>query len=348
MPKITLNRFIVLLFILTSVLPIVVLGLLHVSFLHRVLNTDRSFLQLIEHEEFILFCIYLFISCCAVILGVLCFKNLVSKPIEKLMLRMDELSENVSPTLIENKTFFSEIRRFIDKFNQMLGSLHQAQELRKDFISSLSHDIKIPLLAEQKAFELLRDYKLEQEDVQKITQSLIYNNSSLLHLINSLLDVFKFEAAELIIHKERISAEFLISQTEISLYPLLKEKNIEIEEDIAEGLFLNIDLAAFKRVIYNILMNAIENSPNDSKINIKIYNNKTGSHLVIKDQGNGIEPELKKSIFDKYSSYSKAKAGLGLGLYISKLIVEKHNGTIVIDSRIKQGTSFHIQIPIEE
>ncbi len=260
---------------------------------------------------------------------------------------MDKITEDSLPEILpDNRPYFFEIRKFIDKFNFMVAALQKAQLQRKDFISSLSHDIKIPLLAEQKAFELLRDYPLSSEETQKINQSLVHNNANLLHLINSLLDVFKFESNKLNIVKESTTATSLIQHCVSSLYPLIHEKNISIEETIAPDIFLNVDLQLFRRVVHNILVNAIENSNENSKIFIEIYNEADSNFIKIKDQGQGINPEQIGSIFDKYSSYTQTKAGLGLGLYISKLIVERHDGKIEVESLPNQGAHFKIKIPV--
>ena len=345
--KITLNRFLILLFLITSILPIVVLGLVHLTFLHKVLNSDQSFLSLIEHEEFNLFSIYVGVTFCLIVLGAFFFKRYVSKPIEKIISLMDKITEDSLPEIVpDNKSYFFEIRKFIDKFNFMINALRSAELQRRDFISRLSHDIKIPLLAEQKAFELLTDYSLTPEETLKINQSLVNNNVNLLHLINSLLDVLKFESGKIDVIKETTSGASLIQHCVSSLYPLIHEKNISIEENVPSDIFFNLDLQLIRRVIHNILVNAIENSPENSTIFIQLYNQGNSSFISIKDQGQGIAREQLESIFDKYSSYTKTKAGLGLGLYISKLIVERHGGKIDVESLANQGANFKIELPI--
>ncbi len=342
--RLTINRFSLLIFILTSVLPISILGFIHISFLHRTLNSKESFLKLIEHEEFVLFLIYLAIVFVCISIGVFCFKFLIAQPINKLLEKMELVSNNFYPEGLDLDSIFYEIKALIQRFNQMLHSLKKAEIEKKEFISSLSHDIKIPLLAEQKAFELLRDYNLDQEQFTKIKQSLCHNNQTLIHLINALLDSFKFESPEAKTKLELLDLKTLINESISSLYPLIQEHNLSIENNIRESYIIPMDQLQMKRVFHNIFMNAIENSFRSSLITINTNINPESIEINIQNTGTPIPKEEIASLFDKYSSYSKSKAGLGLGLYIAKLIILRHGGEIEAESD-NDKTRFLISLP---
>lgn len=343
MLRLTINRFVLVLFLLTSLLPIIVLAFMHLSFLDQTLNNNEPFLKLIEHEEFVLFCIYLTIVIISMSIGIFCFKLLISEPIEKLINKMELLSNNFYPSPLESESIFHEVKIIINKFNEMLGSLQKADAKKKEFISSLSHDIKIPLLAEQKALELLGDYNLSTEQFIKLNRNLIHNNTILLHLVNTLLDLYKLEEQDLELSKELFCLNTLLKDISESLYPLVKEKGIIFVLPSDNSVFIHADRLQFQRVFNNILMNAIENSYPESKIEIRVKEDETGINIDIENQGKAIEKNLLDSIFDKYSSYSTGKVGLGLGLYISSLIIKKHKGSIKASSDEKY-TVFSIVI----
>jgi len=346
--RLTLNKFSIIFILTTSVLPILGLGFIHINYLHQILNEEnKSFLTLIEHEEFNLFLIYLGFVFSCLILSLLYLKNLVIKPLINIANKLDQLSKGITVENIPNsKKYFYEIQEFIQEFNQTIQALQIAKRQRNDFIATLTHDLRVPLLAEKKAFELLREYKLDTESHSKILDSLIHSNDDLLNLINLLLDSYKFEEGLILINKREIKLSELIDKSLLSLYPLIQEKNIKIstlyEQRGTESVKVNLDEAQFSRVLNNILLNAIQNSPHQSSINIQLISTPELIELSIADDGYGIDKNKIDKIFDRYASGNEL--GTGLGLYISKLIIEAHQGELFVKNKDPNGVEFIIKL----
>lgn len=347
--KLTLNKFLIIFFLLTSVLPILGLGFLHINYLHQILNENKSFLTLIEHEEFNLFLIYSSIVVIGMTSCLIIFRNLVLKPFNNVAAKLNTLSQAENTDSIKNsKKYLHEIQIFINEFNKAVNTMKVAKQQRNDFIATLTHDLRVPLIAEQKAFKLLMDYSLDEATRSKLMNSLIHSNEDLLKLVNNLLDSYKFEEGQIIINKSRVSVSDLIERSLLSLYPLLTENKISIIKDFqpisTPNIYLDLDESQFTRVLNNILVNAIQNSPQASEITIQLRLLQDTVEISITDEGYGVDESKISKIFDRYSSGNKL--GTGLGLYISKLIIEAHSAQIFAKNKSPRGVEFIISLPI--
>lgn len=344
--KLTLNRFLLIFFLFTSVLPIFALSLIHINYLHKLLNHNQSFIRLIEHEELMLFYIYVAIVIVGISSCLILFRLYIFAPISNLVGKLDEIARGELPESINNnKNYLREVSQFINRFNQMIKILEDSKKQRADFIATLNHDLKTPILAEQKAFRLLKDYKLDSSNTNVIIDSLVHSNNDLVMLIDMLLDNLKYESGEIKVQKSfDLDAENLFKEYLDSLYPLFQEKSITIDLEVDPNTKLNIDRVQFKRVINNLMFNAFENSPNNTKVTIQVKDHISKTQIIIQDQGYGISVNQIDKIFERYSS-TKDKPGAGLGLYVSRVIVEKHKGSIEAFTTINQGSRFEILLP---
>jgi signal transduction histidine kinase len=348
--KLTLNKFLIIFFLLTSVCPILGLGFLHINYLHQILNENKSFLTLIEHEEFNLFLIYSGIVIIGMTSCLIIFRNLVLKPFNNVADKLNTLSQGENTDSIKNsKKYLHEIQIFINEFNKAVNTMKVVRQQRNDFIATLTHDLRVPLIAEQKAFKLLMDYSLDDATRSKLMNSLIHSNEDLLKLVNNLLDSYKFEEGQIIINKSRVSVSDLIERSLLSLYPLLTENKISIIKDFqpisTPNIYLDLDESQFTRVLNNILVNAIQNSPQASEITIQLRLLQDTVEISITDEGYGVDESKISKIFDRYSSGNKL--GTGLGLYISKLIIEAHSAQIFAKNKSPRGVEFIISLPID-
>lgn len=346
--KLTLNKFLIIFFLLTSVCPILGLGFLHINYLHQILNENKSFLTLIEHEEFNLFLIYSGIVIIAMTSCLIIFRNLLLEPFNNVAAKLNTLSQGENTDSIKNsKKYLHEIQIFINEFNKAVNTMKVAKQQRNDFIATLTHDLRVPLIAEQKAFKLLMDYSLDDATRSKLMNSLIHSNEDLLKLVNNLLDSYKFEEGQIIINRSRVSVSDLIERSLLSLYPLLTENKISIIKDFqpisTPNIYLDLDESQFTRVLNNILVNAIQNSPQASEITIRLRLLQDTVEISITDEGYGVDESKISKIFDRYSSGNKL--GTGLGLYISKLIIEAHSAQIFAKNKSPRGVEFIISLP---
>lgn len=240
-------------------------------------------------------------------------------------------------------------------FNKMAIALQKRKELeqfRDDFVATLTHDLRVPLLASVQTLEQLRNgsYGGVTEKQNFILSQLASNNKDILNMVNTILDSYKYEAGKQTLFKSNMNLNKLIEKSIIDITPLALQKghNITFMSDKNEKIDVFVDSQEIKRVITNLLSNAISYTKDDGKIAVeaKIQNDK--AVVSIKDNGIGISQDSIHSLFERYSKGSKTlrKIGTGLGLYLSKQIIQAHNGEIWVESIKDEGSTFYFSIPL--
>ena len=222
----------------------------------------------------------------------------------------------------------------------------ETERLRDDFIATLTHDMRTPLLA---AIQTLK-YFLEGaigtlDEKQKVLLStMLQSNEDLLGLVNALLEVYRFESGKLELCKTNFSVKDLINQCFKELKPLAENKSIafNLNYEIDGDICIYADRAEIKRVITNLCGNAINYTNKNGEINVlaKIQN---GDFIFsVSDNGNGIPQEDIPNLFKRFSqgTMKKRSTGTGLGLYLSRQIIEAHGGKIWVDSKLDKGSEF--------
>lgn len=272
-------------------------------------------------------------------------------------------------TLSKDNDNFSEIIYKINEivylYEEKLTEFRKKENANNQLLTSLSHDIRTPLTSiigytDAIKKELLKDGLNDKYDLQ----SVIENNNTLENnnVIENYIDIVREKSYYLKEYLDNVfdwfklnSNEFYLDlkDTEItelsrniikSWIVIFEEKDIDFDIEIEEKeIICNLDQNAYARVINNIIQNAVEHSKT-KKIQISIKEKSNKISIIIKDFGVGIEPDDLEHIFDRLYKCDKArnKVGSGLGLYITKELVEKMNGCINVKSEIGEGTEFEI------
>jgi two-component system sensor histidine kinase VicK len=229
----------------------------------------------------------------------------------------------------------------------------ETEELRENFIATLTHDLRVPLLAGVHTLEyLLNGSYGELEEKQKyITEQVISSNHDLLRMVNTLLDTYSYESGKQALVKREININKLINETINELKYMAEDKKHKIifESDKPDYMII-ADKQEIKRVIVNLLSNAIIHTPINGRIEFQVTSQGEYMHISIKDNGVGLSEKDKEMIFQRYVRGGKTlrKVGTGLGLYLSKHIVEAHGGKIWVESVIKEGSIFTFSLPLSK
>jgi len=253
---------------------------------------------------------------------------------------------------IENAKFYK-IGVEIQKLEAEKEYLEKLHKLKNDFINILSHDIKSPIGKIKMIASLLNDYASDFDEKQKkeFLSEIVSSSEFVLRLVENLLDVSKIEKGDLVLEKESVNfTEFVNDIIRENMF-LARDKGIKIDYQYEETPEIKIDKIRITQVCNNFISNAIKFSPLNSEITISV--NRDDKYVVfsVKDNGPGIPEKEQESLFKKefYQTSvksSRGEKGTGLGLFISKKIIDLHSGVIGVESEVGKGSRFYFKIPI--
>ncbi len=223
--------------------------------------------------------------------------------------------------------------------------------LREDMMSMIYHDLRSPLANIVSSLDILDTLLPKDTSISPVFQIAVRSTDRMQRLINSLLDIKRLEAGQPITNPKFVNMNVLIQESVEALEPTITSKRQELELDIQPDLpQLFADEGMIKRVIINLLENAIKFSPLDGDINLVAKSKGSQLFISIKDSGPGIPDEAQDRIFNKFTRLD-AKSfpkGIGLGLAFCKLAVNAHDGKIWVESKTGQGSQFNISLPLNK
>lgn len=242
-----------------------------------------------------------------------------------------------------------EIGELTNNFNQMVKDLASTENLQKEFIDNVSHEIKTPISSIQGFAKLLKDENVSKEEKMEYSQIIIEESDRLLNISNNMLKLSKLQNQNKILKREQIDIAEQIRRTISLLEPKWSNKEIAFNISMEEKYFYGDEDLIFQ-VWVNLIDNAIKFSKEHGKIEILLKENNENIVVEIKDNGMGMSEEDKKRIFTRFYQIDKSHSeeGCGLGLAIVKRIIELSNGTIKIISEENKGTTMIVKLPIEK
>ena len=282
-------------------------------------------------------------------------KSFISKELHKLeeselLLREFYIKNPLSNTETPVEISFARINPD-DEYKRFVGVIRDVTEqkksdkLRDDFIATLTHDLRTPLLAAIQTLTFFLNGALgELDEKQKLLLATMQkSNEDLLGLVNALLEVYKYDADKLELTKTNFNMYNLVEQVYNELQPLAQTKEIEFKiECTNKNLTVNADRSEIRRVICNLCGNAINCTQNGGRVVITLKNEGNDLIFSVSDNGSGIPQEDIPNMFQRFSqgTSKKRSTGTGLGLYLSRQIIESHGGKIWLESALNKGSEF--------
>lgn len=230
-----------------------------------------------------------------------------------------------------------------------ITQLKKLENLRRDFVANVSHELKTPITSIKGFTETLLDgAKNDEASLDMFLNIMLKESNRIQSLVDDLLDLSKIEQnTELDKHSIRLSK--VAHHALEMIQPLAQDKNIELIDEINDNVTAMADESKMSQVIVNLLSNAVNYSPPDKTITIRVYNKELCKVIEVIDQGIGIAKEETYRIFERFYRVDKARSrdsgGTGLGLSITKHIVEGYQGTIEVESELGKGSIFRVQLP---
>ena len=272
------------------------------------------------------------------LLGVLCLKS--SRPIRMPDKDSIEMLANCCAQIAQ----FIERQR-AEKARQKVLLLQQ----REDFMATLAHDLKTPLISGERVLELLINGSLGElhSEQLRVLSMLRESNHVLLHMVQNLLAVYRYESGVEQLHMELSDLRKLIQFAADEIKPMVDHKGLTLEVTMPDWFDpIVCDSFELRRVMSNLLSNAVKFTPAGGCIRVSLEEctEERAVKIVVADDGIGIAESQQKNIFRRFwqsSQYHRA-IGTGLGLHLSRNIVEAHGGKITCDSKEKEGSTFTI------
>lgn len=266
--------------------------------------------------------------------------------------RSDEIQ-----TLGQNMNYMSDrLKKAIDELQEANELLKEdikrkeaIDEMRKDFIANVSHELKTPIALIQGYAEGLNEGLCEDEESRKYYTEVILDESEKMNkIVKQLLTLSSLESGNSILHKENFNLTSLIESVLGSISILIGEKNVNIEFDSDKEIFLNADEFKIEEVVTNYISNSIHHVSDSGEIKINVSDDGENITFSVYNTGNPIPEKDLNNIWEKFfkvdKAHSRAYGGSGIGLSIVKAIVEAHNGTVAVRN-ILDGVEFSFKIP---
>ncbi len=237
----------------------------------------------------------------------------------------------------------------------------QIARQREDFVSRLTHDLRTPLVAADRMLNLFQDGAMGElpAPMQEAIATMIRSNHNLLTMVNTLLEVYRYEAGRKRLTFAPVNLAELTQEVIQELSPLALSKGLALNhseetEGNPEALVARGDRMELYRVLTNLIGNAIKFTDTGSvdihlaptKLNRSGARPLAAIEIAVKDTGPGISPEEQATLFESFVQGSHKRGGSGLGLQLSRRITQAHNGTIEVQSQVDQGSTFTVRLPI--
>jgi signal transduction histidine kinase len=229
--------------------------------------------------------------------------------------------------------------------------LKQVDNLKQNFISLMSHDLKTPVAKISGIADILKLKFNNTSEQNELIENVIASTKELNDFINSILDLTKIESQNLTLRKESKDINKIIENIVSKLEFQANAKQMVLETDLAPLYPIQFDTVLMNRVISNLIENAIKYAGKGKTILVKTWDEPEWVYIEVRDNGLGIGPEDLAHIFDKFyrvkNDSTHAIKGSGLGLYLVKYFIELHHGVITATSKLGEGTSFIIKLKNE-
>lgn len=244
-----------------------------------------------------------------------------------------------------------EVAALAQAFNSMAADLEYAEQLRRNMVADVAHELRTPLSNIQGYLEAIRDGMIEPDGAA--IQSLNEEVTLLSRLVNELQELSLAEAGELKLVYQAEDISNLVKQAATPLQPQMAAKDISLSIELPDNLpLVNIDWQRVNQVLHNLLENAVAHTNAGGRIKVAADAKGKWVEVSVADTGEGIPAEDLPHIFERFYRVDKSRAratgGSGLGLTIARRLVEAHGGTITVQSEWGKGSRFSFTLPMAE
>lgn len=246
--------------------------------------------------------------------------------------------------------------RALLRLKQSIDERDRISRQREDFVSRLAHDLRTPLIAADRMLLLLFEGTFGElpTEANEALEMMSRNNKNLLQLVNKLLQVYRFEAGQQRLNFTDLDFVQLLQEVIQELLPLMKDKGLVLHQEIEPDFpKLEGDRLELRRVLTNLIGNAIHYTEAGSitvrltkMVEMEAFDPTQWMCFAVEDTGIGISQQQQQQLFEPFRPGTDQRSGSGLGLYLSRYIVEAHHGALTVKSELQQGSCFTVCLPM--
>ena len=287
--------------------------------------------------------------------GALTFAERLGEPIGALAHAAQEVSGGNLDEKVDEEIGWGEFKQLIAAFNQMTADLKdyqvlqlqaQLSEMKEQVFRAVAHDLRAPLLGLQGYLYILQSGKVSEEERKQYLELMSQAAKNLSSLLEDVLDVSRVQAGMMTPHKESVDVAAMLQNVADTLAPAARQKNLELTVQ-TEVPRLPADPKLLQRVMMNLVSNAVKFT-DKGFVRVHAYQDGQAYYLTVQDSGIGLSEQEIKGLFQKYHQVRSDRPGYGLGLFISRQIVQAHGGTLDVISKPGEGSTFTVTLPKEQ
>lgn len=286
--------------------------------------------------------------------GAVTFAERLGEPIAALSHAAKEVSQGNLDEKINEEIGWGEFKQLIAAFNKMTSDLKdyqvlqlqaQVSEMKEQVFRAVAHDLRAPLLGLQGYLYILQSGKASPQEQKEYLEQMSQAARNLSSLLEDVLDVSRVQAGMMNPRKESVDVPALLKNVTDTLAPTAQGKGLELTFQ-AEADRLPADPKLLQRVVMNLVSNAVKFT-DKGYVRVRAWQDEKAYYIAVADSGIGISEAEQKGLFQKYHQVRSDRPGYGLGLFISRKIVQAHGGTLEVSSRPGQGSTFTVTLPKE-
>lgn len=286
-------------------------------------------------------------------LGGLWIANKALRPVDRLTRAAERIGRGNLSERVEVSESQDELGRLAATFNEMINKLEQAFERERRFTADASHELKTPLAVLRGDIEVALRRDREAEEYKRVLVSNLEEIARLTKLTDDMLTLARSDAGERVLELEPVRLDNLAAEARAFIQPLADASAIAlVYEAPSHPVMIEGDAKRLKQLLVNLLDNAIKYTAQGGSARLRLSVEQASALIEISDTGRGIPEAALPRIFERFYRQSDPKdsrvTGFGLGLAISKWIVDAHNGSIEVESKSGRGSRFTIRLPMKQ
>lgn len=272
-----------------------------------------------------------------------------------------KVKEQEGELLKLQEKFEKKVKERTEELERTNKELERASQHKSRFIANMSHELRTPLNSILGFSEVLGEKTFGEltENQERYVRNIHSSGKHLLELVNNVLDIAKIEAGKYEMSYQTFRPEDMLAEIFGIMRPMAEKKAVELSFGVADDVeSITADIVKLKQVFYNLLSNAIKFTPEGGSVRMTVgreegkgdSENLEFTRFSVVDTGVGIRPEDIDRIFDEFeqadTAFSRQYGGAGLGLALTKKLVELHGGKVTVESKLGEGSAFHVRIPV--